>query len=170
MANMVNINAKFAQLFSPPVFWSANVSFTIFAIYLLLSIYKSATYMQGAANLCKSIFFPPVKDAYSARMFLCRTVCHMNLVLVSSAPKSLGGGGGGGPKIKKGPPPPPRAPPLDSSLSLLQLDGRASGLLTRRSQVRLLFEVVGFFLPFRLCHSLQASCPGRSGGRCEIVG
>ena len=132
MANMVNINAKFALLFSPPVFWSANVSFTIFAIYLLLSIYKSATYMQGAANLCKSIFFPPVKDAYSARMFLCRTVCHMNLVLVSSGPKSLGGGGerrssrpldkrgGGGlgkkifrtfgpqfcPKIEKGGPPP----------------------------------------------------------------
>ena len=52
--------------------------------------------MQGAANLCKSIFFRPVKDAYSASMFLCRTVCHMNLVLVSSAPKSLGGGGGGG--------------------------------------------------------------------------
>ena len=49
--------------------------------------------MQGAANLCKSIFFRPVKDAYSASMFLCRTVCHMNLVLVSSAPKSLGGGG-----------------------------------------------------------------------------
>ena len=52
--------------------------------------------MQGAANLCKSIFFPPVKDAYSARMFLCRIVCHMNLVLVFSAPKSLGGGGGVG--------------------------------------------------------------------------
>ena len=136
MANMVNINAKFAQLFSPPVFWSANVSFIIFAIYLLLSIYKSATYMQGAANLCKSIFFPPVKDAYSARMFLCRIVCHMNLVLVFSAPKSLGERGGGHPdsyirggrrsrkkifsdlrvsvwsKNKEGPAPPPPPGPL----------------------------------------------------------
>ena len=32
-----------------------NVAFTIFAIYLLLSIYIFATYLQGA-NLCKSFF------------------------------------------------------------------------------------------------------------------
>ena len=43
----------------------------------------------------------------------------MNLVLVSSAPKSLGGEGGGwsqfGPKIKKGQPPsPPPGPSLGS--------------------------------------------------------
>ena len=30
---MVNINAKFAELFTPPVFWSANLAFTIFAIF-----------------------------------------------------------------------------------------------------------------------------------------
>ena len=61
------------------------------------------TYSSVSTNLrhiCKEqqicvnpFFFRPVKDAYSARMFLCRTVCHMNLALVSSAPKSLGGGG-----------------------------------------------------------------------------
>ena len=53
MANMVNIT--FAMLFLTPCFWYANVAFTIFAIYLLLSIYIFATYLQGA-NLCKSIF------------------------------------------------------------------------------------------------------------------
>ena len=39
----------------PPVFWFANVAFTIFVICLLLSIYISATLLQGA-NLGKSIF------------------------------------------------------------------------------------------------------------------
>ena len=33
----------------------ANVAFTMFAIYLLISIYIFATYLQGA-NLCKSTF------------------------------------------------------------------------------------------------------------------
>ena len=37
----------------------ANVTFTMFAINLLLSIYIFATYLQGA-NLCKSIFSPHV--------------------------------------------------------------------------------------------------------------
>ena len=34
-----------------------NVAFAMFAIYLLLSIYTFATYLQGA-TLCKSIFRP----------------------------------------------------------------------------------------------------------------
>ena len=41
----------------PLFFWFTNVSFTIFAIYLLLSIFIRATYLQGA-NLSKSIFCP----------------------------------------------------------------------------------------------------------------
>ena len=36
--------------------WLDNMAFTMFAIYLLLIIYISATYLQGAF-LCKSIFF-----------------------------------------------------------------------------------------------------------------
>ena len=43
-------------IYTPSLFWYANVSFTIFAPYLLLSFYIFATYLQGA-NLCKSIFF-----------------------------------------------------------------------------------------------------------------
>ena len=39
------VNATFAQLFTPPVFWYANVAFTIFAPYLLLCFYKFATYL-----------------------------------------------------------------------------------------------------------------------------
>ena len=51
------INAPFAWLLTRPVFfWYANVSFTIFAPYLLLSFYFFATYLQGA-NFCKSILF-----------------------------------------------------------------------------------------------------------------
>ena len=46
-------------IYTPSVFWYANVSFTIFAPYLLLSFYIFATYLRGA-NLCKSIFFLPV--------------------------------------------------------------------------------------------------------------
>ena len=49
-------------IYTPRLFWYANVSFTIFAPYLLLSFYIFATYLQGA-NLCKSIFFPPVGNA-----------------------------------------------------------------------------------------------------------
>ena len=57
------VNAPFAWLFTPPrLFWYANVSFTIFPPYLLLSFYIFATYLQGA-NLCKSIIFPPVGNA-----------------------------------------------------------------------------------------------------------
>ena len=43
-------------IYTPSLFWYANVSFTIFAPYLLLSFYIFATYLKGA-NLCKSIFF-----------------------------------------------------------------------------------------------------------------
>ena len=39
------VNATFAWLFTPPVFWYANVVFTIFAPYLLLSFYIFATYL-----------------------------------------------------------------------------------------------------------------------------
>ena len=42
----------------------------------------------------------------------------------------------------------------EASTSLLQLSGRASGLVTRRSQVQLLLGEFGFFLPSRQCHSL----------------
>ena len=49
-------------IYTPSLFWYANMSFTIFAPYLLLSFYIFATYLQGA-NLCKSIIFPPVGDA-----------------------------------------------------------------------------------------------------------
>ena len=38
--------------------WLDNMAFTMFATYLLLIIYISATYLQGAF-LCKSIFFVP---------------------------------------------------------------------------------------------------------------
>ena len=51
------VDAKFAKLFTPPVFWYAGVAFTIFAPYLLLSFYIFATYLQEA-NLGKSIFRP----------------------------------------------------------------------------------------------------------------
>ena len=52
------INAKFPELFTPPVFWYANMAFTIFAIiYLLLSIYIFATYLEGA--ICANPFFRP---------------------------------------------------------------------------------------------------------------
>ena len=58
----VNIRQTWQMLhlpwFTPPwvtVFRYANVALTIFAIYLLLTIYMFATYLQGA-NLCKSIF------------------------------------------------------------------------------------------------------------------
>ena len=50
-------------IYTPSVFWYANVSFTIFAPYLLLSFYIFATYLRGA-NLCKSVFFfRPVGNA-----------------------------------------------------------------------------------------------------------
>ena len=49
-------------IYTPSLFWYANMSFTIFAPYLLLSFYIFATYLQGA-NLCKSIIFPPVGNA-----------------------------------------------------------------------------------------------------------
>ena len=54
MANIVNATLS-SHLPSPPspVFWYANVAFTIFAQYLLRSIYIFATYLQGA-NLGKS--------------------------------------------------------------------------------------------------------------------
>ena len=130
------------------------------------------------------------------RMFLCRTVCHINLVLVSSALKSLSAGspdleirggpdhpdpqirGGGGlakkffsvwSKNKGGPNPSRPPPPLGPPRSLLQLDGKASGLLNRRLWVRL-FGVLGFFLSIRLCHSLRASSPGHSGEGAEKEG
>ena len=44
MAKMVN--ASFAYLFTPLLFWYANVPFTIFATYLLISIYIFVTFMQ----------------------------------------------------------------------------------------------------------------------------
>ena len=47
--------------YSHPRFGNANVAFTIFAIYLIISIYIFATYLQGA-NLCKP-FFRPVFDS-----------------------------------------------------------------------------------------------------------
>ena len=49
-------------IYTSSLFWYANMSFTIFAPYLLLSFYIFATYLQGA-NLCKSIIFPPVGNA-----------------------------------------------------------------------------------------------------------
>ena len=39
------VNATFAWLFTPPIFWYANQAFTIFAPYLLLSFYIFATYL-----------------------------------------------------------------------------------------------------------------------------
>ena len=50
------MKATFAKLLTAPGFRYANVAFTIFAAYLLLSFYISASYSQGA-NFRKSIFF-----------------------------------------------------------------------------------------------------------------
>ena len=55
-ANMVN--AKFEQLFTPPVFWYANMAFTIFAIiYLLLSIYLPHIWKE---QICANPFLRPL--------------------------------------------------------------------------------------------------------------
>lgn len=40
------VNATFAWLFAPSVFWYANVAFIIFAPYLFLSFYIFATYLK----------------------------------------------------------------------------------------------------------------------------
>ena len=54
------INAKFPELFTPPVFWYANMAFTIFAIiYLLLSIYIFATYLEGENQTQIKIYLRP---------------------------------------------------------------------------------------------------------------
>ena len=49
--------------------------FTMFAIYLLLSIYTFATYLKGA-NLCKSIFFIQCEvimklSSFDQKLYLC---------------------------------------------------------------------------------------------------
>ena len=53
MAKM--INATFVYQKTGGVNDYANLAFTMFATYLLLSIYIFATYLRGE-NLCKSIF------------------------------------------------------------------------------------------------------------------
>ena len=76
--------ASYLHLRSLSVFRYANVAFTIFTIYLLLTICMFETYLQGA-NLCKSIFSSSVyyplatttEDSLTVQIYHSR-LCHVN--------------------------------------------------------------------------------------------
>ena len=60
------VNAIFPYLFTLLGIWFSNVTFTIFATYLLPSFKISATYLQRA-TLCKSIFLSSVSYLTTSR-------------------------------------------------------------------------------------------------------
>ena len=77
---------SFTELFTPPVFWYANMALTIFAIYLLFGsdiiiiCYVFATYLQGARTYlgtctCLLVFNVCMPDIIQgASRWLCRTI------------------------------------------------------------------------------------------------
>ena len=56
MAN--RINATFDLLFTPPVFWYADLTLTIFGIYLILSIFISVATYRKIAKISPSMYKP----------------------------------------------------------------------------------------------------------------